>query len=105
MATTKIKKNDLVRVIAGKDKGKEGKVLSVDPKNKKVLIEGVNMVFKHTKPNMQNQAGGIIEKEAPIDISNVMYLYKGQPVRIGFTGEKDKKVRVARVNGKLEKID
>lgn len=101
----KIKKDDLVRVITGKDKGKEGKVLSVDAKNHKVLVEGVNKVFRHTKPNMQNQQGGIIEKEAPIDISNVMYLYKGKPVRVGFTGEKKDKVRVAKVDGKLEKID
>ena len=56
MATSKIKKDDLVRVIAGKDKGKEGKVLSVDTKNGKVLVEGVNKVFKHSKPSMQNQA-------------------------------------------------
>ncbi len=105
MSTMKIKKDDLVVVIAGKDKGKEGKVLSVDVKNHKVLVEGVNMVSRHTKPNMQNQQGGIIEKEAPIDISNVMYLYKGKPVRIGFTGEKKDKVRVAKVDGKLEKID
>ncbi len=105
MSTMKIKKNDLVKVIAGKDKGKEGKVLSVDMKNHTVLVEGVNKVFRHTKPNMQNQQGGIIEKEAPIDISNVMYLYKGKPVRVGFTGEKKDKVRVAKVNGKLEKID
>lgn len=105
MSTMKIKKDDLVRVIAGKDKGKEGKVLSVDVKNHRVLVEGVNKVSRHTKPNMQNQQGGIIEKEAPIDISNVMYLYKGKPVRIGFTGEKRDKVRVAKVDGKLEKID
>lgn len=105
MSTMKIKKNDLVRVITGKDKGKEGKVLSVDAKNHKVLVEGVNKVFRHTKPNMQNQQGGIIEKEAPIDISNVMYLYKGKPVRVGFTGEKKDKARVAKVDGKLEKID
>ncbi|MDE5967307.1 MAG: 50S ribosomal protein L24 [Lachnospiraceae bacterium] len=105
MSTMKIKKDDLVRVITGKDKGKEGKVLSVDTKNHKVLVEGVNKVFRHTKPNMQNQQGGIIEKEAPIDISNVMYLYKGKPVRVGFTGEKKDKVRVAKVDGKLEKID
>lgn len=105
MSTMKIKKDDLVRVIAGKDKGKEGKVLSVDVKNHKVLVEGVNKVSRHTKPNMQNQQGGIIEKEAPIDISNVMYLYKGKPVRVGFTGEKKDKVRVAKVDGKLEKID
>ena len=105
MATSKIKKGDLVKVIAGKDKDKEGKVLSVDPKNGKVLVEGVNMVFKHSKPSYQNQNGGIIEKEAPIDISNVMYLYKGKTVRVGFQGEKKDKVRVAKVNGKTEVID
>ena len=105
MATSKIKKDDLVQVIAGKDKGKTGKVLSVDVKNHKVLVEGVNKVFKHSKPSMANQQGGIIEKEAPIDISNVMYVHKGKPVRIGFQGEKKDKVRVAKVNGKLEKID
>ena len=105
MATSKIKKGDLVRVIAGKDKDKEGKVLSVDVKNGKVLVEGVNMVFKHSKPNYQNQNGGIIEKEAPIDISNVMYLYKGKTVRVGFQGEGKDKKRVAKVDGKLETID
>ncbi|MDO5155813.1 MAG: 50S ribosomal protein L24 [Eubacteriales bacterium] len=105
MATSKIKKDDLVQVITGKDKGKSGKVLSVDTKNNKVLVEGVNMVSKHSKPSMANQQGGIIEKEAPIDISNVMYVHKGKPVRIGFQGEKKEKVRVAKVNGKLEKID
>ena len=88
-----------------KDKDKEGKVLSVDPKNGKVLVEGVNMVFKHSKPSYQNQNGGIVEKEAPIDISNVMYLYKGKAVRVGFTGEGKDKKRVAKVNGKLENID
>ena len=105
MATSKIKKGDLVRVIAGKDKDKEGKVLSVDTKNQKVLVEGINKVFKHSKPSMQNQTGGIVEKEAPIDISNVMYLYKGKAVRVGFKGEKQDKVRVAKVDGKLETID
>ena len=105
MATSKIKKDDLVQVITGKDKGKTGKVLSVDVKNHKVLVEGVNKVYKHSKPSMANQQGGIIEKEAPIDISNVMYVHKGKPVRIGFQGEKKDKVRVAKVNGKLEKID
>ena len=105
MATSKIKKDDLVQVIAGKDKGATGKVLSVDTKNHKVLVEGVNMVSKHTKPSMSNQQGGIIEKEAPIDISNFMYVHKGKPVRVGFQGEKKDKVRVAKVDGKLEKID
>ncbi|MBR6402983.1 MAG: 50S ribosomal protein L24 [Eubacterium sp.] len=105
MATSKIKKGDLVRVIAGKDKDKEGKVLAVDVKNNTVLVEGVNKVFKHTKPSMANQQGGIVEKEAPLDMSNVMYLYKGKTVRVGFTGEGKDKKRVAKVNGKLEKID
>ncbi|SNU09426.1 LSU ribosomal protein L24P [Lachnospiraceae bacterium] len=105
MATSKIKKGDLVKVIAGKDNGKEGKVLSVDTKNKKVVVEGINKVYKHSKPSYQNQQGGIIEKEAPIDISNVMYLYKGKPVRVGFKGEGKDKKRVAKVGGKLEAID
>ena len=105
MATSKIKKGDLVKVIAGKDNGKEGKVLSVDVKNNKVVVEGVNKVFKHSKPSYQNQNGGIIEREAPIDMSNVMYLYKGKPVRVGFTGEGKDKKRVAKVGGKLETID
>ncbi|MCR5212944.1 MAG: 50S ribosomal protein L24 [Eubacterium sp.] len=105
MATSKIKKGDLVKVIAGKDKDKEGKVMEVDTKNHKVLVEGVNMVHKHTKPNYKNQQGGIVEMEAPIDISNVMYLYKGQPVRVGFQGSQKDKKRVAKVNGKLETID
>ena len=105
MATMKIKKDDLVKVIAGKDKCKEGKVLAVDTKNNTVLVEGVNIVHKHSKPSMQNQAGGIIEKEAPIDLSNVMYVYKGKPVRIGFQGEKKDKVRVAKVDDKTVVID
>jgi len=105
MSTSKIKKGDSVKVIAGKEIGKEGKVLSVDVKNHKVLVEGVNKVFKHAKPSMANQQGGIIEKEAPIDISNVMYLYKGKTVRVGFQGEGKDKKRVAKVDGKLETID
>ena len=105
MATMKIKKDDMVQVIAGKDKGKEGKVLSVDAKKGTVVVEGINKVYKHSKPSMVNQAGGIIEMEAPLSISNVMYLYKGKPVRIGFEGTGKDKVRVAKVDGKTEKID
>ena len=71
MATMKIKKDDLVKVIAGKDKGKEGKVLAVDTKNNTVLVEGVNIVKKSTKPNAKNPQGGIIEQEAPIHISKL----------------------------------
>lgn len=100
MATSKIKKDDMVRVIAGGDKGNEGKVLSVDTKSGKVVVEGVNLVKKHTKPSMANQAGGIIEQEAPIDISNVMLLADGKTTRVGFKVEGDKKVRYAKATGK-----
>ena len=99
MATLKIKKGDTVKVIAGKDKGTEGKVISVDAKNSKVLVEGVNMVTKHTKPSAANQNGGIIQKEAPIDLSNVMYVHKGQATRVGFKVEGGKKVRFAKSTG------
>ncbi len=97
----KIKKGDTVKVIAGKDKDKEGKVLSVDTKNAKVLVEGVNIVSKHAKPSAANQTGGIIQKEAPIDISNVMYLHKGKATRVGFRMEGDKKVRFAKTTGEV----
>ena len=99
MSTMKIKKGDTVKVIAGKDKDKEGKVLSVDKKNCKVVVEGVNMVTKHAKPSAANQNGGIIQKEAALDMSNVMYVYKGKPTRIGFKVENDKKVRFAKSTG------
>ncbi|MBQ6354780.1 MAG: 50S ribosomal protein L24 [Lachnospiraceae bacterium] len=95
----KIKKGDTVRVIAGKDKDKEGKVLSVDAKNHKVIVENINMVTKSQKPNAMNQQGGLIQKEAPIDVSNVMYLHKGQVTRIDYKMDGDKKVRVARKTG------
>ena len=101
MATSKIKKGDLVRVIAGKDKGKEGKVISIDRKNERVLVEGINMITKHTKPSAQNQNGGIINQEAPISISNVMYVVKSKTTRIGFTEKDGKKVRVAKATGEV----
>ena len=101
MASLKIKKGDTVKVIAGKDKGAEGKVLSVDGKKHKALVEGVNMITKHTKPSAANQNGGIVQKEAPIDLSNVMYLHKGKPTRVGFKVENDKKVRFAKSTGEV----
>lgn len=101
MATSKIKKGDTVRVIAGKDKDKEGKVISVDRKNNKVLVEGINKITKHEKPSVANQNGGIVQKEAPIDASNVMYVHKGKATRIGFKIEKDKKVRYAKSTGDI----
>ena len=99
MSAIKIKKGDTVKVIAGKDKDKEGKVLSVDQKNGRVLVEGVNMVTKHAKPSAANQNGGIMHKEGTIDVSNVMYLHKGKVTRIGYKMDGDKKVRVAKATG------
>ena len=99
MASLKIRKGDTVRVITGKDKDKEGKVLSVNAKNSTIVVEGVNMITKHEKPSAANQNGGIVNREAPISISNVMYLHKGQPTRIGFRFENDKKVRFAKKTG------
>ena len=101
MATMKIKKGDTVKVIAGKDKDKEGKVLSVDAKSNRVIVEGINMITKHEKPSMSNQQGGIVNKEAPIDISNVMYVHKGKATRIGYKTENGKKVRVAKSTGEV----
>lgn len=97
----KIKKNDKVKVIAGKDKGKEGKVLAVLPKKNRVIVEGVGVVKKSTKPNAQNQQGGIIEKENPIHISNVMLVSDGATTRVGFEIKDGKKVRVAKKTGKV----
>ena len=101
MATMKIKKGDNVRVIAGGDVNNEGKVIAVDKKNNTVTVEGVNMVKRHVKPSMANQAGGIIEQEAPIDASNVMLLHNGQPTRVGFKMDGDKKVRFAKKTGEV----
>jgi large subunit ribosomal protein L24 len=101
MATSKIKKGDMVRVITGRDKDKEGKVISVDRKKHRLLVEGINMVTKHAKPSMANQQGGIIHQEGPIDASNVMYLHKGKPTRVGFKMDGDKKVRFAKSTGEI----
>ena len=101
MSASKIKKGDLVRVIAGKDKDKEGKVVSVDVKNHKAIVEGINMVTKHAKPSAQNQNGGIVHQEAPIDISNIMLVHEGKITKIGYKIEGDKKVRVAKSTGKV----
>ena len=97
----KIKKGDTVKVIAGKDKDKEGKVLAV--KDGKVLVEGVNMVTKHTKPSAANQQGGIVNKEAPIDASNVMFYDKEAKAgtRVGYKEENGKKVRYSKKTGNV----
>ncbi|OUP82567.1 50S ribosomal protein L24 [Lachnoclostridium sp. An169] len=101
MSTMKIKKGDTVKVIAGKDKDKEGKVIAVNKKDGKVLVEGVNMLTKHTKPSAANQNGGIVHQEGYIDASNVMYVHKGQATRVGFKMDGDKKVRIAKKTGEV----
>lgn len=100
MAASKIKMGDTVKVIAGKDLGKEGKVIAIDRENHRVVVEGVNKVTKHNKPSAQNQEGGISEKEAALDISNVMLIVDGKPTRVGIKVVDGKKVRVAKKTGK-----
>ena len=97
----KIKKGDTVKVIAGKDNGKEGKVIVVNHKNNTVIVEGVNVITKHTKPSVANQNGGIIHQEAPIDMSNVMLVVNGKATRVGFKMDGDKKVRYAKATGEV----
>ena len=97
----KLKTGDKVVVIAGKDKGKEGKIIAVDRKNNRVMVEGVNMISKHMKPTPMNQQGGIIKKEGFIDASNVMYLHNGKATRLGAMIKDGKKVRVAKKTGEI----
>ncbi|MDO4168730.1 MAG: 50S ribosomal protein L24 [Lachnospiraceae bacterium] len=101
MSAIRIKKGDLVKVIAGKDKDKEGKVLAINKEANKAIVEGVNMVSKHTKPSIANQQGGIVSQEGPIDISNIMYVHKGKTTRIGYKFVDGKKVRVAKSTGEV----
>ena len=99
----KIKKGDKVIVLTGKDKGKQGEVLSVQPDNAKAVVQGVNKVKRHTKPT-QFQAGGIVEKEAPIALSNISIVdpKEGKATRVGFkTLEDGKKVRIAKLSGEV----
>ncbi|HEY8529624.1 MAG TPA: 50S ribosomal protein L24 [Paenibacillaceae bacterium] len=97
-----VKKNDTVIVISGKDKGKKGRVLAAYPRENRVLVEGVNMIKRHTRPNPKNPQGGIIEREAPIHASNVMLVdpKTGLPTRIGYKVlENGRKVRIAKRSG------
>ena len=105
----KIKKNDMVMIIAGNDRGKTGKILKVFPKTDKVIIEGINMRKRHTKPTQKNPQGGILEKEAPIHASNIMMLdpKSNEPTRLGAqiildekTGKK-KRARVSKASGEM----
>ena len=105
-AKLKIKKGDRVVVITGRDKGKQGEVLKVLPQESRVIVQGVNVAKRHTRPSAANPSGGIIDKELPIHVSNVAHLdpKSGQPTRVGFKVlEGGRKVRVARRSG--ETID
>jgi large subunit ribosomal protein L24 len=98
----KIKKGDTVVVIAGKDKGQEGEVVQVLPATNKLIVNGINTAKKHQKPRKSNQQGGIIDRDMPIDASNVMLVHKGKPTRVGYRIESDgSKVRVARRTGEV----
>ena len=103
MAMMKIKRGDTVKVIAGADNGKQGKILEIDHKAGRVKVEGVNVIKKHSKPSAGNPNGGIIEKEGFIDASHVMLVVKGKTTRVGFREENGKKVRFAKATG--DKID
>ncbi|NRA91606.1 MAG: 50S ribosomal protein L24 [Psychroserpens sp.] len=102
MTKLKIKSGDTVQVVAGDNKGSEGKVLKVFVDKNKAIVEGVNMVKKHTKPSAQNPQGGIVEKEAPIHISNLSLLTsKGETTRVGYKMEGDKKVRFSKKSNEV----
>jgi large subunit ribosomal protein L24 len=98
----KLKKGDPVVVLSGKDKGKEGTILRVLPKEDKVIVEGVNMAKKHQRPVRATMQAGIIDKDMPIHVSNVAYVHKGKPTKLGYRVESDgTKVRIARRTGEV----
>ena len=96
----KLRKGDTVVVIAGKDKGKEGEILTVLPEDNKVIVQGVNIAKRHKKATSQTQQAGIIEQAMPVNASNVMLVHKGKPTRVGYKIKADgTKVRVAKKSG------
>ncbi len=107
MARLRIRKDDMVRVISGRDRGKTGRVLRVDPKTQRVWVEGVNIQKKHLKPRTlrdvqrQQEVGGVLEREGPVHISNVMLIdpNSGQPTRVGVVRRDGRRVRVAKRSG------
>ena len=98
----KIKKGDRVVVLAGRDKGKKGEVTTVFPKEERLIVAGLNLVKRHTRPSQSDPQGGIKSKEAPLHVSNVAYVdSKGNATRVGFRAEGDKKVRYAKSTGEV----
>jgi large subunit ribosomal protein L24 len=98
----KIKKGDRVVLLTGKDKGRQGQVLKVMPKDERVVVEGLNMVKRHTRPSQSDPQGGVKNKEAPVHVSNVAVVdSKGNPTRVGFRFEGEKKVRFAKTTGEV----
>ena len=108
MAALKIRRDDTVRIIAGKDKGRTGRVLRVDPKKDKVYVEGANIIKRHTRPRTlrdtqrAQELGGIVEKEGPIHVSNVMLvdMESNEPTRVGITREGGRRRRMSKKTGK-----
>tara|TARA_X000000950_G_C13429130_1_gene463273 strand:- start:44 stop:346 length:303 start_codon:yes stop_codon:yes gene_type:complete len=96
MKKFKLKSGDTVKVIAGDNKGSEGKVLQIIKDKDRVIVEGVNLVSKHTKPSAQNPQGGIVKKEASLHISNVMLVEDGVAVRVGYNVDGDTKTRISK---------
>lgn len=97
----RVKKGDKVQVISGKDKGKQGTILEAYPRKERVIVEGINIVKKHSKPSQMNPQGGIVEMEAPIHVSNVMLIdpESKEPTRIGYRIENGEKIRIAKKSG------
>lgn len=96
-----VKKGDKVKVLSGKDRGKQGVILEAYPKKERVLVEGINMVKIHAKPSQENPQGGILNQEAPIHVSNVLPIdpKSGEPTRVGYEVRDGKKIRIAKKSG------
>jgi large subunit ribosomal protein L24 len=101
MNKLKLKSGDTVKVIAGEQKGKEGKIREIFRSKNRAVVDGVNLVSKHTKPSAQSPQGGIVKKEASLHISNLMLVVKGQATRVGYKIEGDKKVRYSKKSGEV----
>jgi large subunit ribosomal protein L24 len=98
----KLRKGDLVMVMTGKDKGTQGEIIRVLPKENKVIVAGANIAKRHLKPTKANTPGGIIDKDMPMDASNVMLVHKGEPTRVGYrTLDDGSKVRIAKRTGEV----